>query len=348
MIIKKADELRRVIRKILMAAGADERNAHRVAEALVSANLSGVDTHGLWHLPHYVAAIKEGHIVPTAWPEILTENPTSTLVGGNWTFGHVTAKYAMETAIEKAQKQNIAVVGAVQVHHTGRLGEYAEMAACKGMVGMIWNGGLAEEAPVAVPYGGRKRVLSTNPIAMGFPAGEETPMIMDYATTAVSGGKVFFARDNNQPLPPGCIVDKDSNPTTDPKAFFDGGAHLPFGEHKGYALMMAVEFLGRIVSGSDAFAVEDRGGLIMRHSGLLMIVFKADLFQPFEDYARRVDEMERRVRAVPPGPGFEEVLIPGDREKRTRAARQRDGIPIPDAYWQNLIDLAKSLGLKAI
>ncbi|MCE2397181.1 Ldh family oxidoreductase, partial [Candidatus Poribacteria bacterium] len=121
------------------------------------------------------------------------------------------------------------------------------------------------------------------------------------------------------------IVDKDGNPSTDANDFVNGGGHVPFGGHKGYALMMATEFLGRIFTGADAFVDSKHGGPIMRHQGVTFIAFKADLFQPFSDYANRADEMGRRVRAIPPAPGFDEVLMPGDPEVRTRANRQRDG-----------------------
>jgi LDH2 family malate/lactate/ureidoglycolate dehydrogenase len=345
MMIVTATELNGVIKKILMAAGADERNADRVAEALVSANLCGVDTHGVYHLPGYLAMIETGEIVPTAWPEILAESSTTALIGGNWTFGHVTAKYATEVAIKKALQENVAVVSMVQVNHIGRLGEYAEMATFTGMTSMIFVGSLSEKANAAVPYGGHTRLLHTNPIAMGFPGGDEPPMILDFSTTALSGVKVNNARENKERLRPGCIVDRAGNPTTDPVAFFEGGGHLPFGGHKGYALMLAVEFLGRIFSTADTFAAERPREALFRHSGATLVVFRSDLFQSLTEYRRRADEMERRIRAVPPAPGFKEVLVPGDPEVRARIVRKRDGIPIPDELWQKLTALATSLNL---
>lgn len=213
---------------------------------------------------------------------------------------------------------------------------------------MVWAGGYSEEEPATVPYGGRTRVLHTNPMAMGFPAGEEPRMMFDYATTAMSGVKVVNAQRRGERLPPGSIVDKDGNPSTDANDFFSGGGHVPFGGHKGYALMMATEFLGRIFTGADAFADPNHGGPIMRHQGVTMIVFKADLFQPFAAYADRADEMERRVKGVPPAPGFKEVLVPGDPEIRTRAIRERDGIPIADDIWQSITEVAAALDIKEI
>jgi uncharacterized oxidoreductase len=345
MIRKTTAELDELIRTVLAASGADERNAKRVAQALVSSSMCGVDTHGILHLPSYVEKIHAGDIVPTAWPEILQEDATSARIGGNWTFGHVSAKYAMEVAIEKASRQNMSIVSVVQVNHIGRLGEYAEMAAAKGMLSMVWAGGFGTEKPVTVPYGGREPALSTNPIGIGFPIGDGPPMIIDYATTVVAGSKVLTAKDKGLELPPGSIVDKDGVPTTDPAAFIDGGSHLPFGGHKGYALMLAVEFFGRILSGADAFADERRGGPIFRRSGVTMMVVRTDLFQSVADCGMRAAEFGNHVRSVPPAPGFTEVLIPGDLEARTRADRERDGVPIPDPLWERLKQTADSLGL---
>ena len=348
MTIKRDDELRDIVLRILLAAGADERNAKVVAEHLVLANLSGVDTHGIWHVPGYVDAIRNGFIVPTAWPEVIKQTANSALVSGNWTFGQVTARHAMELAIEKAKAAEMAVVGLVQSHHIGRLGHYPEMAAEAGMISMVWAGGFGEEAPSEVPYGGRELLLHTNPIAMGFPSGDEPTMMFDYATSALSGVKVENANRRNEPLPPGCIVDKDGNPTTNASDFFAGGGHVPFGAHKGYALMLAAEFLGRIFCGSDAYADPRRGGPILRHQGVSMIVIKADIFEPLSEYKRLADSMQQRIRAVPPAPGFKEVLVPGDPEARTREARQRNGIPIENAIWEKIVDTAASVGINDV
>ena len=265
---------------------------------------------------------------------------------GNWTFGHVAAKYAMELAISKAKTQNVAVVSMVQLHHIGRLGHYVEMATADNMIGMVWAGGYGEVAPATVPYGGKTRVLHTNPISIGLPAGEESTMMFDWATTALSGVKVDNAYNRGEQLPPNAIVDKDGNPTTNPGDFFDGGGHLPFGGHKGYTLMMAAEYLGRIFTGADSYVEEGRAGAIMLHQGVTMVAIKADLFQPFAEYAERADEMERRVRAVPPAPGFDEVLAPGDLEARTREQRRREGIPIENDIWHSLTEAAASVGVE--
>ena len=142
-IVKSASELESITRKILVAAGASEENAIRVAQGLVSSNLCGVDTHGLWQLSQYVGRMKKGYLDPTASPRIVSQTSSSALVSGRWTFGHVAAKYATQIAIEKARGNQISVVSIVQCEHIGRLGEYVEMAAAEGLISMIW----AEASP---------------------------------------------------------------------------------------------------------------------------------------------------------------------------------------------------------
>lgn len=344
-VLIRSQELKAFVAAVLEASGASAPNAACVADHLVSSNLCGVDTHGVWHLAGYVSGIKSGEIVPDALPEMKAESSVSALVTGHWTFGQVAAKYAMDKAIGKALRQSVSVVTLVQSHHIGRLGEYVEMAIEKGAIAMIFGGGYSEETPVAVPYGGARRTLGTNPIAMGFPAGAGDRMFFDFATTAASGVKVANARKKKEPLPPGWIVDKAGRPSTNAEDFFDGGGYLPFGGHKGYALMVAAEFLGHIFSGSDAYEEKGRGGPYMSHQGVTMLVVKADLFQPYADFLKRSNELLARLRKVPPAPGFTEVQAPGDPEQRTRARRQREGIPIPDELWEELAGLGKASGV---
>jgi LDH2 family malate/lactate/ureidoglycolate dehydrogenase len=340
-----ADELNSLVKRMLIAAGADDENAGRVAEALVLSDLSGVSTHGVHQMPGYIKSINDGEIVPTARPETVRETPTTALVTGNWGFGFAAALLAIEVAVDKAERQGVAVVSLVEVNHIGRLGEYSEIAASRGMVCMVWASGYGAEVPYAAPYGGSEPVLHTNPISIGVPAGDEPSMVLDFATTVVSGSRVTVSLREGKQLPPGAIADSQGRATSDPDAFFEGGALLPFGGHKGYAIMLADELLGRVLSGADAYADTDRGGPGMRHQGVTFIVFKADLFQPMAEFTRTSDELLRKVRAVPPAPGFDRVLVPGDPETNARAHGRRHGIPLTDKLWQSLTELAEELGV---
>ena len=253
-------DLHEVVRRILDAAGASAENASRMADALVKSNVRGVDTHGVFHLAMYVKAVQDGKLDAT-------------------------------------KEHDVAVVGLVRSEHIGRLGEYAEMAAAAGVVSIICGAGYSLlGSKVAAPYGGSKGLLSSNPIAMGFPGGDEPAMVFDYATTAMANSKMNLYKMRNEELPAGTVIDKDGYPTTNPTAVQDGGFLLPFGGHKGFALMMAVEFLGQVLVGSDTVEDEGMGTPAMIRQGVTIIAIRADVFRPADDFTRRAGEILREVR----------------------------------------------------
>jgi LDH2 family malate/lactate/ureidoglycolate dehydrogenase len=343
MIVSGTD-LKTRVREILIRAGTTEANANCVASHLVNSNLCGVDTHGVWQLPGYVAAIERNELLPAATPELLDDTPTSVLVTGRWGFGQVAALEAIQQGLRKAQSSGVAVIGVVQSHHIGRLGEYVELAARLGFIAMIWISGLGEEKPTVVPHGGTKPIFGTNPLAIGLPVANEHPITVDFATSATSGVKIIEAIRKGKSLAPGLIVDKHGVTTSDPHELEHGGGQISFGGHKGYALTLATEVLGRIFVGADTLVEPPRGGYPFSHQGATMIVMRSDLFQPSKSYLERTSELQTRIRAVPPASGFEQVNLPGDPEARTRAIRERDGIPIPDDLWETLTALASHPG----
>jgi LDH2 family malate/lactate/ureidoglycolate dehydrogenase len=352
MVTKSSQELSHVIRTILDAAGADSFNAECVTEHLVASNLCGVDTHGLWHLPLYVEWLRDGQVDATARPEVSEPSmPSAARILGRWAFGQVAARMAMEVAIEKALAAGVAVVTVVEVNHIGRLGHYLEMAARRELIAIVLGSGYGRIAPRAAPFGGRQRILDTNPFAIGVPLASSDSgadpecVLLDYATTASSAVKVKNARRRNQPLPPGFIVDSKGRPSTNPNDFFEGGALAPFGGHKGYSLMLAIEMLGGFFAGSDAFARDDRGTELFRHQGVTMIVLQAGLFQPFDEFARHARAFAEKVRASQPAEGSERVLVPGDLERRARRQRAENGIPIEDDVWQSVVEAARTVGV---
>lgn len=339
-----ADKLTRAVESILTAAGADADNARRVADALVLSDLSGVATHGVQHVAGYVRSIQAGEVLPAAKPSVLSETGTSALVSGSWSFGFVAAKFALDLAIDKARSHGMSTVSVVQANHIGRLGEYAEIAAENDMVSITWASGYGKLRPVAIPYGGSKPLLSTNPIAIGAPAGDGPPMVLDYATTSIAQSKAMIAAREGRELDSGLIVDLEGNPDTSPQALLDGQALLlPFGGHKGSALMLACEVLGRLLSGSDSYAEPVLGGDGMKHQGVTFMLFRTDLFQPIAGFTSAMTAFQDEVRAIPPADGFDEVVVPGDLEARARADRRANGIPLPDDVWDSLVETAASL-----
>ena len=347
MITKTSEELHRVHEDVLKAVGTPDDIATIVADILAGAHLAGHDSHGIQHLPRYVQEVGEGHIVPAARPEIVSEKGSVLFARGNWGWGHFTAHFLTDVAIKRAKEHGVVLAGAVEVNHIGRLGHYAEMAAAEDVVLMVFNGGFSRKVPTAAPYGGRKALLAPNPIAMGFPTSEGPPVVLDFATTRIAGGKVALAAAKGVEVPPGCIIDKDGNPTTDPNVWpKGGGALLPFGEHKGFGIMVALEILSRILAGSDNYAETERGGPHMKTAGLTMVAIDSGVFSSKDEFATRTSDLVQRIQAVPPAAGVDQVMAPGDFEHRERTRRLKEGIQIPESTWKEVIHAADALGVK--
>lgn len=333
----KKEVLQAATAAIFRATGAPDDLARQVAEVLVDNHLAGHDSHGILRIPEYVRSVRAGEIVPAARPRVIEESATSALVSGNWAFGQVTGAFAADLAAEKAKRERVAVVSVVQAGHTGRLAAFTERAARRG-VAMFMAIGTVNK-PTTAPYGGSAAVLGTNPIAFSIPNPAGVPVTLDFATSSIAAGKIKAAKAKHEQLPPGAVLDKEGRPTTDPQAFFDGGFLLPFGGHKGYALAVIAELLSGPLAGADAYP-----GVTSR-SGIFIFAVDAAVFRPSADYEKALAGTLGRIKAVPPAPGFEEVLLPGEPEARVRARRERDGIPIPDDTWRAVCETGAELGV---
>lgn len=331
------DLLHEVAAAIFMATGAPDDLAAQVADVLVDNHLAGHDSHGILRIPEYVQNIRVGEIVPAARPQVLEESPTSALISGNWAFGQVTALFAADLAVEKVKRERVAVLSIVQAGHTGRLAAFTERAARQGVVMFMAIGTVNK--PTTAPYGGSAAVLGTNPVSFSVPNPSGFPITLDYATSAIAAGKIKLAKARCESLPPDAILDARGRPSTDPQAFFEGGFLLPFGGHKGYALAVIAELLSGPLAGADAYP-----GVTSR-SGIFIFAVDAAVFRPLADYEKALAETLRRIKAVPPRPGFAEVLLPGEPEARARAERERNGIPIPDDTWRAVCDVGAELGV---
>jgi len=245
-----AEKIERIVHHILMAAGTPDEHARTVAQHLADSNLAGHDSHGLIRVIQYVRQIKEGAIVPDATPVIAAETPTTAQVDGLQTFGQVAAKFATQVAIEKAKQAGVSCVTVRNLGHLGRLGSYAEMAAAAGFAAIIYCCG-GGQGLCQVPFGGRERRLSTNPIAVSFPSDLDGPILLDFATSVVAEGKLRIYKASGQPVPDGWVLNSEGHPSNDPNDFYEGGALLPLGGamgHKGYALAFMADLFGGILS----------------------------------------------------------------------------------------------------
>ena len=344
MPTRTADELRQLVTSILLAAGAPESHAVIVAHSVVDSNLAGHDSHGVVRIPSLVRDALSGKLKPAASPRVTQETQSTATVDGGSTFGHVGCRLATDIAIRKARETSIAAVALTRANHTGRIGEWAEIGADAGMVTLVLgsraNSSRGTPGGTLAPFGGRTGALGTSPIAWSVPrrAGQP-PILLDFATSAVAQGKLQIARAKGESVPLGWVIDSEGRPTTDVEAFFRGGAQLPFGGHKGYALSLIVALMSIGLSAGDELDRAEHG------SCLFVVCVDPSAFRPAKDFLDFVEETAARVKATPPADGFDEVLLPGEPEARSRVARLRDGIPVPEEIWADLLRSAQSVGL---
>jgi LDH2 family malate/lactate/ureidoglycolate dehydrogenase len=260
------------------------------------------------------------------------------LIDAHWAFGQVAAVRGMQLAIEKARMSRVGVVAIRRSAHIGRLGEYSLMAADEDLIGMV----LCNSSSLVAPYGGMRRLLSTNPMSCAVPAGRRGAFLLDFATTVRAEGKVRLAREKGEQVPEGWILDKEGQPTTEPQDLYDGGVLLPMGEYKGYALSLLVDILGGVLSGHGATSSSDYS----HGNGVLMMALDVEAFCPLEQFQREVEGLLDRAKAIPTAPGFSEVLVPGEPESRSKGTRLRDGVPVPEQVWRAILQEAEQLGVE--
>ena len=339
MLTISADQLRETTTTIFQAAGATPEIAAAVADALVQANLAGHDSHGVIRIPAYVSTIQAGRLDPAAEPALIQDQAATGLVDGKNGFGQITGRFVTDVAIAKAKEFGAAAVGAINCNHVGRVGEYPERAAREGVLLLATCGTVGGRAARTAPFGGRGGILSTNPIAIGLPAGERAPMIVDFATTVVAEGKVQVARAKGVDLPPGAILDKNGKPSVNPNDLYDGGTMLTFGGHKGFGLSLVAAVLSQGLTTELSLEGQPSG------MGFFVWAVNTSVFQPATDYGKRADWMIDQVKAVAPAEGFSEVLVPGEPERRERERREAEGVPVAEATWEAIQKVAQELGV---
>jgi uncharacterized oxidoreductase len=282
--------------------------------------------------------MREGWLRPNQPPSLIVDTETIAIVDGNRGFGQVIGEFAAQLGIAKAAKSGIAMVGLRNCGHLGRVGDWAEMAASAGQVSLHFLN--TSGAQRVAPFGGRDRRLSTNPISIGIPVDGADPVILDVTTSTVAEGKLMVAMNKGERVPDGWIIDRDGAPTNDPKAFYDGGALLTVGAHKGSGLSIVSELLAGAVSTGRSSDPDDP---VLRNN-MLSIYIAPAVYAPDGWVTAEGRRFVDWVKASPPLNPAEPVLAPGDIERRTRAARLRAGVPIDDKTMADLLAAARSVG----
>jgi uncharacterized oxidoreductase len=261
-------------------------------------------------------------------------------------FGQAMAKEAMRRGIERARQNGSVVVALRNSAHVGRVGHWAEQCAAAGMVSVHFVN-VGDHDPLQAPYACSDARLGTNPFAVGVPGpGGETRLLLDMATSAIAFGKARVARNKGVPVPEGVLIDEAGRPTTDPTTYVDTrqGALLAFGAHKGSGLAILCEVLGGALTGGLTIAPHHPRNDGIVNSMLSFILDVAAVGDPAQ-VAAEAKAVGDWVKASPPAPGFAEVLLPGEPERRSRERRLQEGVPIDDKSLADILAAARSLGL---
>jgi len=331
--------------QLLTQGGLAPDEAATVAESLVGANLRGYDSHGLMRIPYYLAQVEKGEIVPGAPLEVLKDAPAAVTVDGHWGFGQIQAHRLLGRVIDKAKHSGVAVGTMIRSAHIGRLDEYCETVARQEMIGMFMVNNHGAIRRVAPP-GGKAPRLSTNPLAVGIPNGDE-PIVLDFGTSATAEGKVRVMKIAGKQCPDGWLLDSEGRPTNNPEDLYADppGTILPMGgeqTYKGFALSLMVEiFSGALSGGICAREVPPN----QMGNCVYMMVMSPQHFGGAAHFAREVSDLVTFVRGCPRIDGVDEILLPGDPERRALAAKRAEGITLDQRNWDPLVRLAEKLGV---
>lgn len=341
MKIVPAAKLVTIVTAIMNAGGCNAPEAGTVARRLVDSNLVGHDSHGVIRVGKYLEWVRAGWLVPNRVATVVFENDAIAIVDGNRGFGQVVGEFAGALGTRKAARTGIAMVGLRNCGHLGRVGDWAELAAAQDQVSLHFLN--TSGAQRVAPFGGSDRRLSTNPITVGVPVAGGDPVILDVTTSTVAEGKLFVAINKDEQVPAGWIIDKDGKPTTDPKDFYDGGALLTVGAHKGSGLSIVVDLLAGAMSTGKSSDPEDT---VLRNN-MLSIYIAPAVYDRDGAIAREVARFVAWVKASPPAVAGQPVLMPGEVERSTRRRRTAEGIAVDDKTWADILAAAQSVGIAA-
>jgi uncharacterized oxidoreductase len=339
-----ADVLTDFVTALFVDARVPRDEARTVAASLVGSNLRGHDSHGVMRAAQYVGFLRDGSYKPGVALKVEHETPAVVVCDGQWGFGQVQAHRLLDLILPKARTLGMAAGTVRECGHIGRLGEYAERAASEGLVliATVNNCGAGQRV---APPGGIEPRLGTNPLCAAVPTAGE-PVVLDFGTSVVAEGKVRVHHISKRPVPDGWLLDPQGLPTTDASVLYNAplGSILPMGgaqAYKGFGLALVLDMLaGGLTGGRSSHA----GAPAAKGNNVVFIALDAGLFAGRDALVREASQLVEYVRATPRAPGVEAITLPGDPERRTLAQRSSQGIPLEDAHWGRLVELAESLG----
>lgn len=340
------DRLHAFTQAVCRADGSSETEARLVADHLVLANLYGHDSHGVGMLPRYIDNAAAGACRRNWHAEIAVDHGAVITVDGGKGYGQVVAKEAMDFGVERARKFGVCVVGLRNAHHIGRIGHWGEQCARAGMVSTHYVNVHGHKSLVA-PFGAAESRFTTNPYCAVVPRNGREPIVLDFATSQVAMGKVRVAFNKGESMEPGLLIDADGVATVDPAVMWGSGpfgAILPFGQHKGGGLAVICDlFAGALTGGlthSPRTIFHDGIDII---NNMLSVIIDPTKLGGADVFEREVDDFIAWVKSAKPQPGVSEVLVPGEPERRRKAEREANGVPIDAVTWGQLVETARKV-----
>jgi L-2-hydroxycarboxylate dehydrogenase (NAD+) len=336
--------------QVFIKMGFSEQHATTACQVLLSADIRGVDSHGIARLSGYIRLWEAKRANAAPHLKVIHETPSTAVVDGDSGLGLVVAPYAMNIAIEKAKNVGTGWVSVQNSNHFGIAGYHAMMALENDMIGIA----MTNASPLVAPTFSNERLLGTNPICVAIPAGNEPAFVADLATTTAANGKLEILQRKDQEAPLGWIQDKDGQPSTNPHELKTGGALLPLGgdrehgSHKGYALGAVVDIFSAILSGANygpwvppfPAYVPMPVGMPGRGIGHFFGAMRVDAFRSADEFKANMDQWIQRFRSSKPVDPRQKVLIPGDPEREMTAERMKNGIPLLAAVVKDLKEIA--------
>jgi ureidoglycolate dehydrogenase (NAD+) len=339
-----AEDLTAFCIEAMHVAGLNEEDARLTAEVLVTTDTLGTFTHGTRQLRGLLKNVRTGRLSTMAHEEIVAEGPAWAMVDAHYAMPPAVSHRSMELAMRKARACGIGYVGVKHSSHYGAAGFYANMAAQHDMFGLS----MCNVDPCMTVPGAKGKILGTNPIAFAAPAGEEKPVYLDIATSAVAATKIFAAKALGRQIPDNWLVDENGMPTTDPSQYPQKGAQLPMASHKGYGLAVMVEILTAVLTGSAMLSgvkswVQDSPE--PTDQGHAFIAIDIAQMMPLDEFKGRMDIMIREIKAAPLARCAERIYLPGEIELEKQEIAVVEGIVLPPDVVASLRGLAEDVGV---
>jgi L-2-hydroxycarboxylate dehydrogenase (NAD+) len=340
---------------VFQRIGCSVDDAANATRTLLSADLRGVDSHGIARLSGYIRLWEVNRVNATPTIKVIHETPSTAVVDGDSGLGLVVAPFAMQIAIEKAKNVGTGWVSVQKSNHFGIAAHHAMMALQHDMIGIA----MTNASPLVAPTFSIDKMLGTNPICVAAPAGEEPAFVADLATTTAANGKLEILQRKNLETPNGWVQDAEGHSSSDPHILKKGGALLPLGgdrehgSHKGYALGAIVDIFSALLSGANyAPWVPPFPAYVPMPSqqpgkgiGHFLGAMRIDAFRPADEFKQHMDHWIKGFRACKTIPGEEKVLVPGDPEREMEKERTANGISLLDVVVKDLQELAQKLNL---